>query len=192
MIYTSPLLFIITALVLFASTMVFKVLGGKSRKFYRKQQETLGQVNGSIQEIIEGLKVVKAFSHEEAAKEEFAGLNEAYRAAATDANYYSGVIMPMAANIMNIGYAVTAIAGGLVSLVLGFDLGGFAVYLQYSRQIGQPVNQVSQQLTAILSALAGAERIFDVMDTAPEVNDGKVTLTPVTMDADGQIHEAAG
>ncbi len=189
MLYTSPILFIVTALVLFASIMVFKVRGGQSRKFYRKQQAALGQVNGNIQEIIEGLKVVKAFNHEEAAKKEFAELNEAYRAAATDANYYSGSIMPMAANIMNIGYAVTAIIGGLISLVLGFDLGGFAIYLQYSKQIGQPINQVSQQLTAILSALAGAERIFDVMDTPREVDAGTIRLTPVTVDAAGNMLE---
>ena len=179
MLYTSPLLFIVTALTLFASMMVFKVLGGKSRKFYRKQQAALGQVNGEIQEVIEGLKVVKAFTHEERVKAEFDELNQAYRDAATDANFYSGAIFPVSANITNIGFAVTAIFGGFLALVRGFDIGGFAVYLNYSRQVGQPVNQVSQQLTAILSALAGAERIFELMDTQPELDEGKVTLEPV-------------
>ena len=189
MIYTSPLLFIITILMLAASLLVFKVFGGRSRSYFRSQQAALGQVNGEIQEVIEGLKVVKAFNHEEIAKEKFARLNEEYRAAATDANYNAGAIMPIAANIMNIGYAVTAAAGGFLALVLGFDLGGFAAYLTYSRQVGQPINQVSQQLNTILSALAGAERIFEVMDTPPEVNEGKVTLIPVTVDENGEMQE---
>ena len=189
MIYTSPLLFIITALTLFASVMVFKVLGGKSRKYYRKQQAALGQVNGEIQEVIEGLKVVKAFSHEKLAKEEFDELNRNYRDAAMDANFYSGVIFPINVNLTNIGFAITAIFGGFLALVRGFDLGGFAVYLNYSRQVGQPIQQVSQQLTAILSALAGAERIFAVMDTVPEVNEGTVTLVPAEKDANGTLRE---
>jgi ATP-binding cassette subfamily B protein len=189
MIYTCPPLFVVTLLTLFLSLMAFKVLGGRSRKYYRKQQAALGRVNGNIQEMIEGLKVVKAFTHEDAAKEEFEELNEEYRAAATDANFYAGAIMPMAANIMNIGYALTAIVGGFLSLVIGFDLGGFATYLNYSKQVGQPINQVSQQLTAILSALAGAERIFEIMDSQPEIDEGEVSLTSVTVDADGTMHE---
>ena len=179
MIYTSPILFLVTLLALAASLGVFKVFGGRSRVYYRKQQAALGQVNGDIQEVIEGLKVVKAFTHEEIAKEEFAELNEAYRAAATDANYYAGAIIPLSANISNIGYAATAAVGGFLALVMGFDLGGFAAYLLYARQIGRPLEQVSQQLNAIMSALAGAERIFDVMDTPPEIDEGKVVLTPV-------------
>ncbi|MBR1660119.1 MAG: ABC transporter ATP-binding protein [Oscillospiraceae bacterium] len=179
MLYTAPLLFLITALTLFASLMVFKVLGGRSRGYYRRQQAALGQVNGEIQEIIEGLRVVKAFTYEERAKAEFDELNRAYRDAATDANFFSGAIFPVSANLTSIGFALTAIAGGFLALVRGFDVGGFAVYLNYSRQIGQPVNQVSQQLTAILSALAGAERIFELMDAEPEIDAGKVTLEAV-------------
>ena len=184
MLVTSPLLFIITALTLFASVMVFRVLGGKSRRYYRRQQAALGQVNGDIQETIEGLKVVKAFSHEELAKREFDALNAEYRDAATDANFYAGAIFPLSANINNIGYAVTAVAGGFLALVMGLDLGGLAVFLTYSRQIGMPMNQVSQQLNAILSALAGAERIFAVMDAEPETDAGKVVLER----AAGQAH----
>ncbi|MCM1149330.1 MAG: ABC transporter ATP-binding protein/permease [Butyricicoccus sp.] len=187
MIVTCPPLFAVTALTLFASMMAFKVLGCRSRRFYRKQQAALGQLNGNIQEMIEGLKVVKAFTHEDAAKAEFAGLNEAYRSASTDANFYAGAIMPLAVNIMHIGYALTAMLGGFLALVMGFDLGGFAVYLQYSKQVGQPINQISQQLTALLSALAGAERIFEVMDTPPEPDEGRVTLIPVDAAEDGEM-----
>ena len=192
MIVTCPPLFIVTALVLVASVLVFKVMGSKSRRYYQAQQSALGRVNGDIQEMIEGLKVVKAFTHEDAAKAEFDELNEEYRDSATKANFYAGAIMPMSANLMNIGYAVTAIVGGLLTLVIGFDLGGFVAYLQYSKQIGMPMNQVSQQLTAILSALAGAERIFEVMDTPPELDEGKVTLVPVSVGEDGTMTEAPG
>ena len=189
MIYTCPPLFIVTALTLVASAMAFKVFGGRSRTYYRKQQAALGRLNGDIQEMIEGLKVVKAFTHEDAAKAEFARLNEDYRSASTDANFYAGAIMPMAVNIMHIGYALTSVFGGFLALVMGFDLGGFAAYLQYSKQVGQPINQISQQLTALLSALAGAERIFEVMDSPPELDEGRVTLTAVTVDANGAMHE---
>ncbi len=189
MIYTSPILFIVTALVLVASLFVFKVMGGRSRNFYRRQQAALGRVNGEIQEVIEGLKVVKAFSHEDIAKEQFDALNREYREAATDANFFAGAIMPISGNILNIGYALTAIIGGFLALVMGFDIGGYATYLTFSRQVGGPINQVSQQINAILSALAGAERIFDVMDTPAEIDEGDVELIPVTVDSEGNMHE---
>ncbi|MBR2880396.1 MAG: ABC transporter ATP-binding protein, partial [Oscillospiraceae bacterium] len=192
MLYTSPILFIVTALVLFGSLSVFKIVGGRSRKYYRKQQAALGRVNGEIQEVIEGLKVVKAFGHEEISKEKFDKLNCEYRDAATDANFFAGAIMPISANILNIGYALTAILGGFLALVMGFDIGGYAAYLTYSRQIGGPVNQVSQQITAIFSALAGAERIFDVMDTPPEIDEGDVELIPVCEDENGNLSQYRG
>ncbi len=176
MLYTAPILFPITVLILAATLLAFKALGKRSRIYYRKQQAALGQVNGEIQEIIEGLKVVKAFTHEDIAKAEFAELNEAYRAAATDANFYGMSIMPMSANIMNIGYALTAVAGGFLALVRGFDLGGLAAYLLYTRQVGRPIEQMGQQVNTILSALAGAERIFEVMDAPAEIDEGAVTL----------------
>ncbi len=192
MLYTSPILFIVTALVLFGSLSVFKIVGGRSRNYYRKQQAALGRVNGEIQEVIEGLKVVKAFGHEEISKEKFDKLNCEYRDAATDANFFAGAIMPISANILNIGYALTAILGGFLALVMGFDIGGYAAYLTYSRQIGGPVNQVSQQITAIFSALAGAERIFDVMDTPPEIDEGDVELIPVCEDENGNLSQYRG
>ena len=171
--------------------LVFRSMGGKSRKYYREQQANLGRVNGNIQEMIEGLKVVKAFTHEEQAKEAFSRLNDDYRRAAAKANFYSTAIMPVAMNLNNVGYALTAAVGGLLAIFGGFDLGGFTVYLQYSRQVSQPLNQISQQLTTILSALAGAERIFEVMDTQPETDEGKVTLEAVNKAPDGTLSPAA-
>ena len=169
MLFINWKLFLVTAVLLVITMNLFRKLGGRSRRFYQKQQATLGAVNGDIQEVIEGLKVVKAFTHEEAAKEQFRKLNEAYRDAAQKANFYSTMIMPVSGNLMNISYALTAAFGGLLSVIQGFDLGGLVVYLNYSKQVGQPLNQISQQMTTLLSALAGAERIFEVMDTAPEV-----------------------
>ena len=185
-------LFLATALVLALTMFLFKQLGSRSRRFYQQQQAALGAVNGEIQETIEGLKVVKAFTHEEAAKEKFQALNNTYRDAAQKANFYSGVIMPVAGNLMNISYALTAAFGGLLSVLQGFDLGGLAIYLNYSRQVGQPLNQISQQMTTLLSALAGAERIFEVMDTAGEVNEGSVTLIPAEKDANGTLSPFTG
>ncbi len=192
MLFINWKLFIVTALLLIVTIQLFKRLGGRSRKFYQQQQAALGDVNGNIQEMIEGLKVVKAFTHEEKAKEEFKKLNETYRDAAQKANYYSTMIMPVSGNLMNISYALTAAFGGLLSVLQGFDLGGLVVYLNYSKQVGQPLNQISQQMTTLLSALAGAERIFEVMDTQPEVDQGSVTLVGAEKDANGTLREYTG
>ena len=192
MLFINWKLFIVTALLLIVTMQLFKRLGGRSRKFYQQQQAALGDVNGNIQEMIEGLKVVKAFTHEERAKEEFQKLNETYRDAAQKANYYSTMIMPVSGNLMNISYAATAAFGGLLSVLQGFDLGGLVVYLNYSKQVGQPLNQISQQMTTLLSALAGAERIFEVMDTQPEVDQGSVTLVGAEKDANGTLREYTG
>ena len=176
MLATNWKLFLSSAVVLALTMWLFKTLGGRSRKYYQAQQSALGKVNGEIQEIVEGLKVVKAFTHEEQAKAEFRALNGAYRDAAQKANYYSIMIMPVSNNLMNISYALTAALGGVLSVLNGFDLGGLVIYLNYSKQIGQPLNQISQQMSTLLSALAGAERIFEVMDTQPEADEGQVTL----------------
>ena len=192
MLFINWKLFLVTALVLVVTMTVFNKLGGRSRRYYQKQQAALGDVNGDIQEIIEGLKVVKAFTHEDQAKEQFRKLNETYRDAAQKANFYSGVIMPISGNLMNISYALTAAFGGLLSVLQGFDLGGLVVYLNYSKQVGQPLNQISQQMTTLLSALAGAERIFEVMDTQPEEDQGSVTLVGAEKDANGTLSAFTG
>ncbi|NCE63610.1 ABC transporter ATP-binding protein [Pseudoflavonifractor sp. 524-17] len=187
MLVVSPLLFLVSVFTLGSTFLVFKVFGGRSRKYYQAQQAALGAVNGNIQETIEGLKVVKAFTHEEQAKARFAQLNEEYRAAATSASFYSTAVMPIAMNIMNVGYALTAAFGGILSIAAGLRMGSFTLYLQFCRQVGQPMNQISQQLTNVLAALAGAERIFEVIDTPPEEDRGAVTLVPVSVGEDGVL-----
>jgi len=184
-------LFLVTGLLLCAMMVLLKKLGGRSRDYYRQQQKNLGAMNGEIQEVIEGLKVVKAFTHEKSAKAKFEELNTNYRDSARKAHFFSLLIMPVSGNMMNISYALTAAFGGLLSVLSGFDLGGLVVYLNYSKQVGQPLNQISQQLSTILSALAGAERIFAVMDTEPEVDAGQVTLTQAQKDADGTLSVCA-
>ena len=180
-------LFLVTGLVLVLMGQLFRVLGGRSRKYFQAQQQTMGAMNGEIQEIIEGLKVVKAFTHEEQAKADFRRLNDAYKSAAQKGHFYSIMIMPVSGNLMNISYALTAAFGGLLSVLQGFDLGGLVVYLNFSKQVGQPLNQISQQMSTILSALAGAERIFEVMDTQPERDSGSVTLVAAERDGNGTL-----
>ena len=189
MLYLSPLLFIITAVVLVLTMFTFKKLGGLSRKFYREQQAALGAVNGAVQEDIEGLKVVKAFTREDATRAEFEVLNENYRVAASKATTYSMALMPISAQLNNVGYAISAVLGGVLSVVSGFDVGGLVSFLSYSKQISMPVNQISMQMTTVLAAMAGAERIFEVMDAEPEIDEGKVTLVQAHWDADHNLCE---
>ena len=196
MVVLSPVLFLVSLVMLAAITLVFTVFGKRSRKYYARQQAALGAVNGNIQEMIEGLKVVKAFNHEEQAKTQFGALNEEFRDAASQAGYYSSAIMPIAGNLTSIGYAITAMLGAFIAITTGgatgFTLGSLVVYLRYSQQVSQPVNQISMQMTTLLSALAGAERIFAVMDANPEVDQGQVTLVPVETDANGSLSKFTG
>lgn len=184
MLVLSPVLFLISLVVLVLIALTFKKLGGMSQREYRKQQKALGEVNGAVQEDIEGLKVIKAFTHEDASREEFEQLNENYRVAASRATTYSMMMMPISAQLTNVGYAVTAVLGGVLSVVSGFDVGGLVSFLTYAKQLSQPVNQISMQMTTVLAAMAGAERIFDVMDADPEVDEGKVTLVQAHWDDD--------
>ena len=192
LIVTCPPLFLITLLVLAGSFLAIRTIGGRSRRLYQEQQRALGEMNGNIQEMIEGLRVVKAFTHEDAAKAQFGSLNNAYFDVAKDANFYATAMMPIVGNVMNIGYALTAIVGGLFAFGGMLDLGGLAIYLQFGRQISQPMSQVSQQMTALLSALAGAERIFEIIDTQPEADEGTVTLVRAQKDENGAISENTG
>ncbi|HAF63040.1 MAG TPA: multidrug ABC transporter ATP-binding protein [Anaerolineaceae bacterium] len=187
MIVLSPTLFIVTAVVLVLMFIIMKEITGKSSKYFREQQRTLGMANGYIEEMISGLKVVKVFTHEEKAVSTFSQLNEEYRVAGTNANFYAGVVMPILNNLNNISYAATAMVGGILSVAGRFDLGSLAAFLQYSRQFGQPVVQITNQLNNVLAALAGAERVFEVMDQEPEEDNGIVTLVGVTKKQDGSM-----
>jgi len=187
MVILSPLLFAFTALVLVLMIFMSGRIGGKSRTYFQKQQALLGQLNGNIEEAIGGLKEVKVFNHEEAMKKDFAEINENFRGAATKANFYAGVIMPIMGNLNNIVYAGTAVFGGMLTIAGRFDIGSLAAFLQYSRQVGMPINQITSQINNILAAVAGAERIFDIMDREPEIDEGDVTLLAVKKNAVGDL-----
>jgi len=187
MLVLSPILFIVTFMVMALTIFIISKITGKSAAYYKDQQRTIGQLNGFIEELVDGQKVVKVFNREENAIKEFEQLNENYRKAATNANFYAGVIMPISMNLNNISYAATAVFGGILTVYGRFDIGSLAAFLQYSRQISQPINQITMQLNNLLAALAGAERVFDVMDQDPEVDDGVVSLVGVIKKADGSI-----
>ena len=189
MIVLSPILTAITAVMLGVMLLVVKTIGGRSRRYFAAQQKAIGAVNGYIEEMIEGQKVIKVFNHEDAAKAGFAGLNEAYRDAATRAQAYAGAMMPAMGNLSHINYAITCCIGGLLAIRTG-DLGGLSAFLQYTKQVSQPITQISQQVNTILSAVAGAERVFEIMEAEPEVDDGKVTLERVKENPDGTLTEA--
>ena len=189
MIVLSPILTGITFLMLAVMMFAVKTIGGRSRKYFAAQQKAVGEVNGYIEEMIEGQKVIKVFNHESTAKAEFHALNEVYRQAGTNAQTFAGLMPPTMGNLSHVNYAITCCVGALLAIRSG-DLGGLAAFLNYTKQVSQPINQISQQVNTILSAVAGAERIFEVMETEPEVDHGKVTLVRVLEDRDGQLTEA--
>lgn len=134
-----------------------------TRKYFKAQQKALGEMNGNIEETIEGMKVVKVFNHEEQAKEDFEVLNDEFRTVATKANYYSGIMGPCSTGINNASYACVTLTGGLLVLTRGLSIGTFFTFLSYSKQFTQPINQIMNQMNNVFSALAGAERVFAVM-----------------------------
>lgn len=179
MLYLNWILTLITFAFLFLMFMVVKVIGGRSRISFQQQQNALGNVNGYIEEMIEGQKVIKVFNHEGKAIEQFRSLNETYRDAATMAQAYAGSMMPAMGNLSRINYAVTCCVGGLLAIGGMFDIGSLGAYLLYVKQVSQPIAQISQQVNVLLAAVAGAERIFAVIDAEPETDEGKTILVRV-------------
>ena len=154
--------------------------GGRSKVYYAKQQNSLGALNSYIEEMISGQKVVKVFNHEEASFQEFCEKNEALRKAGTGAQGYAATMVPVVVSISYINCAIVAVLGGLLALQGKADLGSLASYLVFVRQAALPINQFTQQSNFLLAALAGAERVFKVMDLEPEVDEGKVELVRMT------------
>lgn len=173
MIYTSPWLTLVTAafipVILFSGTGIAK----RSAKYYTTQQAALGAVNGYIEETVTGQKVVKVFNHEEDCVDEFSLLNNDMRSKQLGAQFFGGVMGPILGNITQVCYAVTAGVGGLLCLRGRFDVGGMAIFANYSRQFGMPINMLAQLTSTIFAALAGAERVFGIMDKEPETDEGE-------------------
>ena len=168
---------------------VSKYLGGNSSKFFVKQQEDLGKVDGYIEEMMEGQKVVKVFNYEEESKKKFDALNEALCDSNTKANMYANILMPCIMNIGNLGYVLVAVIGGILSVNGILTVGSIAAFLQFVKAFTNPLGQVSQQMNSIVMALAGAERIFELIDEEVEMDEGYVTLVNAKIE-DGKITES--
>ena len=156
-----------------------KFSGAKSKVFYAKQQQSLGELDGYIEEMVSGQKVVKVFNHEQASLQEFLEKNEKLRKEGTGAQSYAATMVPVVVSISYINYAIVAVLGGILAMRGMADVGSLASYLVFVRQAALPINQFTQQSNFLLSALAGAERVFDVMNLEPEVDEGDVTLVTV-------------
>ncbi len=189
MLILSPVLTLLVVAMLVIMLLVVKTLGSKSGMYFRKQQQAIGQTNGYIEEMIEGQKVVKVFCHEDTIKENFHNLNEQLFKAAEGAHTYASMLMPIMGNLAYFHYAITAMVGGMLAVGGHLDLGSLASFLQYTRSFSQPITQISQQFNTILLALAGAERIFDLIDQPEEVDDGYVTLVNAKIAPDGTLSE---
>lgn len=170
-----------------------KRLSKKSGYYFRAQQKDLGQVNGYIEEMMEGQKVVKVFCHEEKSLEEFRKINEQLRNSADNANKFANIMMPINGNISNISYVLCAVLGAVLAVngYMGLTLGALISFLTLNRNFSQPITQISQQINSIVMAQAGARRVFELMDAEPEPDEGYVELVNAEREADGEIKEVA-
>ena len=172
MLYTNVYLTIVTIVMIPVIMRAGGFVASRSSKYFGAQQAALGAMNGYIEETITGQKVVKVFCHEEIAEEEFDILNKDLRNKQIKAQFLGGLMGPVMNGLSQVNYALTACIGGLLCVLKGFDVGGLTVFLNFSRQFSRPINEISMQITNVFSALAGAERVFAVMDAEPELPDG--------------------
>lgn len=178
MLVLSVPLTVVTLLMVGIMLFATKTFAGKSGKYFIEQQKDIGKVNGYIEEMMEGQKVVKVFCHEEESKARFRELNEELFVSANNANKFANMLGPVNGQLGNLSYVICAIAGGVLALnkIGGFTLGGLASFLTFNRSFNMPISQVSQQLNSVVMAMAGAERVFALLDEQPETDDGYVTL----------------
>lgn len=181
MLYTNLWLTLVTVVMIPLMMKAGGFVASKSQRYFSSQQSSLGAVNGYIEEIISGQKVVKVFCHEDTAEEEFEILNEDLRDNMIKAQFFGGIMGPVMGNLSQLNYTLTACIGGLLCVLQGFDVGGLTVFLNFSRQFSRPINEISMQVSNVFSALAGAERVFAVMDEEPEPEDAldAVELSPM-------------
>ena len=189
MIFLSPLLTCLVIVVLLLMLVTIRQIAGKSARYFAKQQQALSQVNSYIEEMAEGVKVVKVFCREERIKQDFSKHNENLFYQAANANTCANILMPVIGNLSYLLFAMTSMFGGYLAAAGRMDLGTIAAFLQYTRNFSTPVSQISMQLNLILSALAGAERIFKFLDEPEESDHGYVTLVNAEISKDGTIAE---
>lgn len=170
---------------------VSRFITSRSGRYFRAQQDDLGKVNGFIEEMVEGSKVIKVFCHEEQSLKDFNVVNDQLFKASANANMFANILMPIIGNLGYLSYILTAIIGSLLALngIGGLTLGTIAAFLQLNRSFNNPIGQISQQINSVVMAAAGASRIFELIDTPSEVDDGKVTLTNVEIHEDGSLSE---
>lgn len=182
MLSVNVLLTVVVVVCVFGVLNITKFVTGKSRNFFIRQQKSIGDLNGYIEEMINGQKVIKVFCHEHAAKDTFNEKNENLCSDATSANTFANVLGPIMNNLGHLQYVLVALIGGALAIngVSGLTLGAIASFLQLTKSFNGPISQISQQLNMVIMALAGAERIFNLMDEAPEADEGEVTLVNVT------------
>lgn len=171
MFVTNWILAIVTIVTVPFLTYVGRLIGLRSRRYFAEQQQVLGAINGYIEETVSGQKVIKVFSHEETTMKEFEFLSDELRNRQMKAQFFGGIMGPVMGNLSQISYALSATVGGILCLTANFDIGGLTIFTNYSRQFSRPVNELSQQMNTIYAALAGAERVFEVMDETPEAAD---------------------
>lgn len=177
MLYTNIYLTLVTVVMIPLFLKAAGAISKRSRKYFSSQQAALGAINGYIEEIVSGQKVVKVFNHEESVVDDFKLLNEDLKKKQIRAQFLGGIMGPVMGNLSQINYALTAAVGGLLCVTRGFDVGGLTVFVNFSRQFGRPINEISMQVSNIFSALAGAERVFAIMDKEPESDlEGKKPL----------------
>ncbi len=186
MIYTNMYLTVITVVMIPLMMKAGGYVAGRSQKYFSAQQSALGALNGYIEETIQGQKVVKVFCHEAIAEEEFSWLNRDLRDKQIKAQFFGGIMGPVMGNLSQINYSLTACIGGLLCVLRGFDVGGLTVFLNFSRQFSRPINEISMQVSNVFSALAGAERVFALMDAGPEPEDeaDAVSIEPIRGDVE--------
>lgn len=173
MIYISPILTLATLITIPLMFLSAKTIVTRSKKYFKAQQDTLGDTNGYIEEMISGQKVIKVFGYERKVEQDFEQLNQKLNEKSKKAQFYSGMMMPVMQNLNTLNFVVVTIVGGLLAIFRGFDVGGLAAFLQYSRQFGRPINELAGLYNSIQAAMAGAERIFQVIDEAPEQKDAQ-------------------
>ena len=178
MLYTNVWLTLITVVFVPLFMKLGGWIGAASHKYYSAQQAALGAVNGYVEETVNGQKVIKVFNHESTCVEEFNMLNDDMRDKQIGAMFWGGIMGPIMGNTSQISYSITAGVGGILCALGKFDIGGLAVFVNYARQFSQPINTLSMQVSTIFSALAGAERVFNVMDRAPEEPDAPDAIAP--------------